>query len=185
MPKTKGNGPTWSDVKSVLAGMDRNQLVQLAGDLYRLSKDNRDFFHVRFAVAKDPLEPYKKTIEQCMYPNVLRDKPIQIVKAKTAVIAYSKAGGDPLGEAELMTFFVECGNSFTIHYGDINEEFYYALNLMYSRAIEKVLGLPPEQQGEFRERLKDIMTSADGIGWGYYDELRSDFYKAFSDEKEG
>jgi hypothetical protein len=57
-----------------------------------------------------------------------------------------------LGEAELMTFFVECGNSLTVNYGDMDEAFYDALNSMYRRAIKKALTLPEERQDEFRER---------------------------------
>ncbi len=175
--------PTWSDVKSVLVGLDHKKLVELAGDLYRLTKENRDFFHARFGVGQDQLLPYKKTIEECMYPNVYRDKPIQISKAKRSVSSYSKAVADPVGEAELMTFFVECGNSFTVEYGDIDEDFYNALNLMYKRAIAKVLSLPAEQRDEFRDRLEEIMTSSSGIGWGYHDELRHDFCEAFPEDE--
>lgn len=183
MARKKKDEPTWSDVKSVLAGLDHKRLVELAGDLYRLSKENRDFFHARFSVGRDKLAPYKKIIEECMYPNVYRDKPIQIAKAKRAITSYSRAVADPVGEAELMTFFVECGNSFTVEYGDIDEEFYNALNLMYKRAIEKVLSLPLDQRDDFRERLEEIMTSSGGIGWGYHDELCHDFYEAFPEDE--
>ncbi len=183
MAKRKQSGPTWADVKAVLAGLEQKQLVQLAGDLYRLSKENKDFFHARFAVGEDPLAPYKKSIQESMYPDVYKNKPIQISKAKEAIRRYSKAVGDPLGEAELMTFFVECGNSFTVEFGDIDEGFYNALNLMYRRTIEKVLGLSVEQRYDFRERLEEIMTSSGSIGWGYHDELRQDFYEAFPENE--
>ena len=78
-------------------------------------------------------------------------------KAKKAISDYSKAVGDPADEAELMTFFVECGNSFTVNYGDIDEAFYDALNRIYRRTIDKVLTLPKERQDEFRARLEVIM----------------------------
>ena len=60
MAKQKQRGPTWSDVKNRVTSLDRKQLVQLAGDLYGLSKENKDFFHARFAVGEDPLAPYKR-----------------------------------------------------------------------------------------------------------------------------
>jgi hypothetical protein len=183
LAKKKQASPTWSDVKSVLARLDQKQLVQLAGDLYRLSKENKDFFHARFAVGEDPLAPYKKIVEGCMYPNVYRDEPVQIANAKRAISSYSQAVPDPLGEAELMTFFVECGNNFTVEFGDIDGEFYDALNLMYKRTIEKVLSLPVEQRSDFRERLREIMKSSGGIGWGYHDELCHDFYEAFPEDE--
>lgn len=173
----------WSDVKRKIVSLDQKQLVELVGDLYRLSKENREFLHARFEVGDDPLAPYKKTIGECMYPDVHKNKPVQISKAKEALRRYSKAVGDPIGEAELMTFFVECGNSFTVEFGDIDEGFYNALNLMYRRTIEKVLSLPTKQRPDFRKRLEYIMTSSSDIGWGYHDELRYDFYDAFLEDE--
>ena len=73
------------------------------------------------------------------------------------------------------------GNSFTVDYGDIDEAFYDALNRMYRRAIDKILGLPEEKQDGFRGRLEEIMTSSLHIGWGYHDMLCEDYYMAFPD----
>ena len=181
--KRKTNNPTWSDVKAAVVNLDQKQSVKLVADLYRLSKENQAFLHARFAVGDDSLGPYKKTIEECMYPDIYSNKPIQISKAKRAISSYSKALKDPVGEAELMTFFVECGNNFTVDFGDIDEAFYDALNLMYRRAIDKVLRLPEEQRGKFKDRLKGIMSSASGIGWGYYDMLSDDYYGAFPEDE--
>jgi hypothetical protein len=184
MVNRKTSGQTWSRVKEAMATMDAGQLISLVSDLYRLSKENRAFLHARFGVGDDTLGPYKKTISDCIYPDVYKNKPVQISKAKEAISIYSRAVGDPHGEAELMTFFVECGNSFTIEFGDIDEAFYDALNRMYRRAIDKVLELPEEQRAEFQARLQVIMTSSSGIGWGYHDMLCDDYYEAFSDEQE-
>ncbi len=183
MTNRKSGKPTWSDVKAAVLDLDQIQLLKLVADLYRFSKENQAFFHARFGVGDDPLAPYKKTIDACMYPDVERNKPIQISKAKKAITSYSKAVGDPLGEIDLMIFFVESGNSFTLSFGDIYEGFYDALNSMYRRAIEKVLSLPEEQQREFRDRLEEIMTSSSGIGWGYHDMLCADYNAAFPKEQ--
>ncbi|OPY14490.1 MAG: hypothetical protein A4E66_00376 [Syntrophus sp. PtaB.Bin001] len=176
----KSNKSTWSDVKAALTGMDKKQLTGLISDLYGFSKENQAFLHARFTIGSDTLAPYKKTIRDCMYPDIDKNRPIEISKAKKAISNYTKAVGNLAGEAELMTFFVECGNRFTLDYGDINEAFYDALNLMYRHAIDKVLSLPAEKQKEFQDRLKAIMTSSSNIGWGYHDELCEDYYEAFS-----
>lgn len=183
LTKKKHASPAWSDVKSVVAGLDKKQLLELVRDLYRLSKENQAFLAARFSLGEDPLAPYKKTIRDCMYPDVMKDKPVQIAKAKRAISDYSKAVGNPVGEADLMTLFLEFGNSFTLEYGDIDEDFYDALNLMYRRTIEKVLSLPEGQHGAFKERLREIMESSSGIGWGYHDELFNDFYEAFPEDE--
>jgi hypothetical protein len=178
--KRKSKNPTWSTVKRTVVDMDQKQLVTLVADLYRFSKENQAFLHARFGIGDDPLAPYKETINECMYPDF--NAPIQISKAKKAISNYSKAVGDPLGEMDLMIFFVECGNNFTLEFGDIDEQFYDALNLMYRRAIQSVLNLPEEQRGGFQERLKRIMTSSSDMGWGYYDILSDDYYTAFPEE---
>jgi hypothetical protein len=180
--KQKRSGPTWSDVKSKVVNLDQKQLVQIVGDLYRLSKENEEFLNVRFGVLDHPLVSFKKSIEESMYPDIYRDKPIQIARAKGAIRRYSKAAGDLTGEAELKTFFVECGNRYTLDYGDMYEEFYDAVNLMYREAINTILSLPQEQRGKFKERLRIIMESAKDIGWGYYDELREDYYESFPED---
>jgi len=183
MAKRTSSRPTWSDVKVAVDNLDQKQLVKLVADLYRFSKENQAFLHARFAVGDNPLGPYKKKINECMYPDFYSNRPIQISKAKRAISSYSKAVGDPFGESELMIFFVECGNNLTLDFGDIDEAFYDALNRMYRRAIDKVLSLSEEQRIGFKNRLEAIMTSASGIGWGYHDMLADDYHEAFPDGK--
>ena len=183
MKKVNKAGASWSDVKRKVTKLDAPQLINLVADLYRLSKENQAFLHARLAVVEDPLESYKKIVDECMYPDVHKNKPIQIARAKKAISDYSKAVGDALGEAELMTFFVEQGNALTIDYGDIDEEFYAALNLMYRRALDKVCSLPDASQDAFKVRLEAIMRSSAHIGWGYQDELRADYFRAFPEDK--
>ena len=183
MAKRKSSNPTWSDVKSAVVDIDQKQLLKLVADLYRFSKENQAFFHARFGIGDDPIGPYKKTIDECMHPDIYSNKPIQIAKAKKAISSYSKAVGDPLGVIELMVFFVECGNNFTVNFGDIDEGFYDSLIGMYRRAIQKVLSLPEEQRSVFRVRLEEIMTSSSGIGWGYHDMISDDYYSAFPEEE--
>ena len=182
MAKGKKKGPTWSDVKASLVNLDKKQLIRLVSDLYRLSNENKTFLNSRFEVNDNPLGPYKKIIEECMYPDIYSNKPVQISKAKKAISSYSKAVRDPIGEAELMTYFVECGNKFTVNFGDIDGPFYDALNRMYRQTIKKVLTLSEERQDEFKDRLKAIMTSSSKIGWGYHDMLFDDYYEAFAED---
>jgi hypothetical protein len=178
MTKTKMRNPSWSDVKKSIALVDRSELIQLIAGLYRLSKGNRDFLHARFSIGEDPIGPYTRIIEEGMFPDVFKNKPVQISTAKKAINEYSRAVGDASGEAELMTYFVECGNQFTVEYGDIDEGFYDALLRMYARAINKVLSLPDEEHKEYRERLRRVMVTSDRIGWGYHDGLCEQYYEA-------
>jgi hypothetical protein len=104
MTTTKTRGPFWADVKESIASLGQSELIQLIASLYKLSKGNRDFLHAHFSIGDDPMGPYKKVIEDCMFPDVFKNKPIQISRAKKAINEYSKAVGDAKGEAELMTY---------------------------------------------------------------------------------
>ena len=104
---------------------------------------------------------------------------MDIGKAIDAINRYSMAVDNPTGEAELRIFYVECGNNFTLSYGDIDEDFYDAMLEMYEYATETVLELPAQEQEKFKSRLQEIMKSASGIGWGYYDGLCDIYYEAF------
>ena len=116
----------------------------------------------------------------CLYEDPLDDNDdFDFDKAENTIKTYEKATNDNEGTADLMIYYVECGNKFTLDYGDINEVFYEALIDMYEKAIKTVLKLSKTKQLPLRKRLKNIMESADGIGWGYYDELCHLYYEAF------
>jgi hypothetical protein len=80
-----------------------------------------------------------------------------------------------------MIYFVECGNEFTLEYGDIDAKFYDSLLSMFSRAVEAVVKLPESEQESFRKRLWELTESSNKIGWGYHDGLCEEYYRAFSE----
>ena len=178
--KKKQQEPSWKDIEKIVGLFEREQLIDLISDLYRLSASNKDFFFTRFSIGDDPLPKYKKIIQDSVHPYLEDNETLDIGKAIDAINRYSRAVDNPAGEAELRVFFVECGNNFTLSYGDIDEDFYDAILEMYEYASETVLELPKKEQEEFKNRLQEIMKSASGIGWGYYDGLCDIYYEAFS-----
>ncbi len=181
--RKKKNEPHWDDIKKPIEQFNKDELVSLVRDLYRLSPENKDFFHTRFsATDEDTLLRYKKIIQSSMNPSLEYNEPLEIEKANDAINRFVKAVDDPVGEAELRVFYVECGNNFTQSYGDIDEDFYETVLNMYEYAIETVLETPPEKQKEFQKRLKEVMESASHIGWGYGDGLGDLYYRGFAEE---
>ena len=84
----------------------------------------------------------KKTIADCLYSDALPDRPLQFAKAKKVVADFCKAVADPVPHADLMLFFVEQGNSFSVEYGDIDSGFYAALLTMGRSAVQVIGRLP-------------------------------------------
>jgi len=183
MKKEKKRATFWSDVKAILGRIDKPDLIDLVADLYHSSKDNQRFLHARYAIGDDVLAPYKKIVRASMYPDILGETgDVDIERARRAVCDYAKAACDPEGEAELLTCLVEWGHRFTLDYGDIDEGFYDALVEVFTEAAKKVSAMPGEKQTAFQKRLRKIVRTSDGIGWGYHDGLCEACYEAFGEE---
>ena len=80
-------------------------MLALIQDLYTAHKDNQMFLHARFGLGEDVLQPYKKTLDRWLWPDVLRNQDTSVLKAKQAISSYQKAVGDPVGLAELIVFY--------------------------------------------------------------------------------
>lgn len=174
---------SWSTVKSAASKLSQKELLGLVGELYRLSKVNQSFLNARFADQGVAMEEFKAIVSECLYPDVHRDRPLQVAKAKKAVADFCKAVADPIAHADLMVFFLEQGNAFTLEYGDIDASFYGALVAMARRAAEVICGLPLDLQAPFMKRLGEVVRSSSGIGWGYHDDLADIYAAAFPDRR--
>src|ERR1035438_3670104 len=83
--------PTWTDVKAKLADFDRAALLGLIQSLYTAHKDNQTFLHAHFGLGEDVLEPYKKTIDRWLWPDLFRKQDTSVSQAKRATAAESAA----------------------------------------------------------------------------------------------
>jgi hypothetical protein len=178
-PKKK---PSWSDVKSAIADFERSSLVGLISDLYAYSTPNKNFLHARFSLGSDALRPYKKIIEDALFPDVMSNDDVEIATAKKAISDYGKAVGDPKGLLELMVHFVECGASFSLDVGYGDEDFFAALERMYEKAIKLLLTLDEATIDDYYDRFEELVISTSNIGWGFHDTLGDIFYEAFPEE---
>src|SRR5437879_10240451 len=116
--------PTWNDVKAKLAGLDRAGVLRLSQDLYAAHKDNQAFLHARFGLGENVLEPYKKTIDRWLWPDVFKKQDTSVSKAKQAISSYKKAVGEPAGLAELMVFYCEQAAGFSSDIGNQDESYF-------------------------------------------------------------
>ena len=62
--------PTWTDVKAILADLDRAALLGLIQSLYTAHKDNQMFLHARFGLGEDVLEPWPDDLMLTEPPSV-------------------------------------------------------------------------------------------------------------------
>jgi hypothetical protein len=172
---------SWVDVKKSLRNFELSQIIGVVKDLYQLSEENKTFLDARCLGGDESIKRYKKRILKCLYPDVSKEKGVyfDFDRSDKAINDYLKATGDDAGTADLMIYYIECGNKFTLEYGDIDEVFYDTLIEMYEKAIDCVCKMPKRKQAPFRKRLEKIMKSSHGIGWGYHDGLGDLYYGVF------
>ena len=174
MAKLKSKSqPTWTDVKAKLAEFDRTAPLGVIQSLYAAHKDNQRFLHARFGLAEDVLEPYKKTIDRWLWPDVMRNQDISVSKAKRAISDYKKAVGDPEGLAELMVFYCEQAAGFCSDILSDDEGYFNALVRMFEQALKIVKALSVERRDELVTRLDSVRVISRNIGYGVEDDMDS------------
>lgn len=161
----------WSDVKTCLAGYDRDRLLKLVQDLYAANKDNQAFLHAKLGVGGDVLKPYKATISRWLWPDVFKNQDTSVAKAKKAIADYKKALGQPEGLAELMVFYCQQAAGFYADVGMDDEGHFDALVGMFGQALTAASKLPAEQRDALFSRLDEVRQVSHNFGYGVGDEM--------------
>ncbi len=173
MANKKTASPTWIDVKGALLSFDRAGLLGLVQDLYGASKENQTFLHARLGLGDDQLRPYKVSVSRWICPDLMRNQPVSVSKAKKAIVDYKRAIGRPDGLAELSTFYCEEAISFLESCGMEDENYFLALIRTYDQSLKYALNLPPGERSTYLDRLDKLRSRARHVGWGVEDELNS------------
>lgn len=163
--------PSWSKVKTRLAGFDRAGLIGLIQDLYAANRDNQNFLHARFDLGPDVLKPYKATIQRWLWPDVLKHQDVSVSKAKKAIGDYRKAIGLPEGMVELMVYYCEQASGFSHDIGLQDEGYFDALIRIFTKAMEAIVLLPETHRQPFWDRLDAVRTISHDFGYGVGDDM--------------
>ena len=174
--------PTWANVKAKLAGFDRTALLSLVQDLYAAYKENQAFLHARLGLGEDVLEPYKKTIDHWLWPDVFGRQQTSASKAKKAISDYKKAVGDPEGLAELMVFYCERAAGFSKGVSHDDAGYFDALVRMFEQSLKITSTLAGNTRRVLLTRLDRVRNISHEFGYGVGDEmdvLLSEFVQSF------
>ena len=172
MAKRKSKSqPTWTDVKAKLSDFDRTALLGLIQSLYDAHKDNQTFLHARFSLGEDVLDPYKKTIDRWLWPDLFRKQDTSVSQAKQAISDYKKAVGDPEGVAELIVFYCEQAAGFCDDICSDDEGYFDALVRMFEQALKFANALSPDRRDDLVSRLDRVRTISHDFGYGVGDDM--------------
>jgi hypothetical protein len=174
--------PTWANVKAKLAGFNRTALLSLVQNLYAAHKENQAFLHARLGLGEDVLEPYKKTIDRWLWPDVFLRQETSVSRAKQAISDYKKALGDPEGLAELMVFYCERAAGFSKGVSHDDAGYFDALVRMFEQSLKITNTLAGNARRGLLTRLDRVRNISHEFGYGVGDEmdvLLSEFVPAF------
>jgi hypothetical protein len=164
---------SWRDVKAVLSEFSHEQLLGTLQDVYKLNPATKSFFHSRFlggAGGVEHLEAYKKRIRNAISTNHTR--PLRLGEARKAVNEFKKASGQLEETLELMLYYVECGNDFTLAFGDITESFYNSLESMFNGIVQTLIKQKDAALAQaWLPKLEREYKRVSDFGWGYADYL--------------
>src|SRR5215831_8084178 len=163
--------PTWADVKTKLAGFDRGSLLGVLQDLYAADEGSRAFLHARFGLGEDPLQPYKRTIERWLWPNVFRGQQTSVSRAKGAIAKYEKALGDSVGLAELLVFYCEQAAGFCEDVDYRDKAYLDAIVRMFEHALKTAANLTGNVQRGFLSRLDRVRSIGRQLGNGIGEDM--------------
>jgi hypothetical protein len=111
-------------------------------------------------------------IRDAMCPHLEMGENLQVAEAKKAIKDYKKATNEGTDAIELMMYYVECGNKFTLRYGDIDAKFYDSIIAIYADIVVRLENSNDEKLvSSFLPRLQEVARTSDGIGWGYHDDI--------------
>ena len=173
----------WPRIESVLSEYSAAELMDLLKDLYHADPKTALFLETRVLKSDNALGVYKEKIKEALRADPADEE----ASAWNAIGDYRSASGHDEGTAELMVAYVEVGNQFTLDYGDIDEHYYFAMEKAFAKAIDHLLAMKRRRKDidPYKDRLRRVVVSTKGIGWGYHDALADFFYEAFGESESG
>lgn len=163
-------------IRSLLADLERGELLEIVSELCKLSKQNKQFVEV-FVQGSGAVD----------YSTIVRDAPKKIFgkfytpsgnprtpklgEARKIVNETAKMlKGQTALIAELKLYFVIVGTKFTGQFGDMYDGFYSSMESMFESFLKEIAA-KPELLKTFMDELWTIHHTSRMMGWGYQDQL--------------
>lgn len=171
---------TLSQLKKQLVQLERTEVEQLLIDLYKFP-NAKEVINLRLLGNDYELglvARYQKMLDDIFFPKS-QAKNFHLVSAKKVIKDFKKIATNDANIIELLLYFVECGTSFTLMYGDIGSSFYLSMETVFNDCV-KLFNQQPDASLfiKLKSRIDQLLASVDGqLGWGYFDELTDSYYQ--------
>ena len=173
------------DIKRTLKTYEKDALVSMLIDCYKMSDDVKNYVHVLLRpdeAIEDLYAKAKHTILQEFFPQRGEGK-LRLAQAKKAISKFNGLSNDESRTIDLMIYYVELGVDYINTYRDISESFYSSMESMYENALKKINDNDSYLR-LYQSRLKEILYNTRGSVWGFHDCLVESYYCYVTDEEE-
>jgi hypothetical protein len=109
---------------------------------------------MQHSAPKQTLAPYNKRIRAAVSPNEPWKQEVRLFEGRKAISEFRKANGNVQDTLALMICYVQCGNDFTLEFGDIDERFYDSMCSMVSQIKDRLL---KEQDHELVDEILPLL----------------------------
>ena len=161
-------------IKTLIKDLQAEDLREIIVELSKLSKPNRQFIEL-YLLGSDNANPEpiaeeaKKKIYNYLYGRSLPK--LDLRGARKVVSDYGKVLKEyPRWATELKLYYVEVGTQITDEFGDMYEGFYDSMGSMFGSFCKEVQ-THPSSYDYFADRIKQLQTLTDHMGWGYGDDI--------------
>jgi hypothetical protein len=163
-------------IRSLLADLQRDELLEIINELCKLSKQNKQFVEV-FVQGSDAVdystivEDAKKKIYGKFFTPSGNPRTPKLGEARKIVTETAKMlKGQTALIAELKLYFVIVGTKFTGQFGDMYDGFYNSMLSMFEGFLKEAAAKPKLVE-TFMDELWTIHRTSRMMGWGYQDQL--------------
>jgi hypothetical protein len=154
------------EIKGNLKDLSKESLIELIIGLYQKNKSVKEQIEFQFNPnEKELLKSYKAKVLEAFYPK--RGDMFHLKIGKQAISDFKKLNPSCESQIDLMIYYVECGVKLTREYGDIDENFYYSIEVVYAEAMKLIDNNNLHKM--FKDRTFEIVEKTKNIGWGFHD----------------
>ena len=169
-------------LKKELQKFIKEHLIEHILDLYDKNKSVKEFydFHLHPVNEKDLAKKYKKIIRKEFDVGSPQRAGLKFSVAKRAISDFKDLQPSPDTLADVMLFLPECACEFTFNYGDMTEQFYNAAYNNFAAALKFIAKYGLLES--FELRAKQCVKWASPCGYGFADEIESEFIEHYQHE---
>ena len=163
-----------SQVKKLLAGMSKEEVINIVMELYDARKEARDYldYYVNPNESNE-LEKFKKIVLKEFDDDISRDPQCRFSVCRKALSDFKKLAPSTETLAEAMVYYVERVCEFSFYAGDLWEQ-YYDSAVSNFRSMLKFL-MKNDMLEAMMPRVVQIMAWCWPCGYGFHDEIGDSF----------